>query len=879
MKRSQSLLNHFLIPLFLFMIISCSSVEPYRNPELPVEKRVGDLISRMTLEEKITQMTDHSDSIPRLGIPAYNWWNEGLHGVARSGTATVFPQAIGLASTFNDSLMHKVATVIADEFRAKYNGYIRKNERDRYKGLTVWSPNINIFRDPRWGRGQETYGEDPYLTSRMGVAFVRGLQGNDPDYFKTIATPKHYVVHSGPEPLRHEMDVDISQRDFIDTYLPAFEACVKEGNARSVMSAYNRFRGEPCTGSEYLLTDILREKWGFDGYVVSDCGAVYDIFANHKLAKSEAGAAAIAIKAGCDLNCGRAYHQLKTAVDSGYLTEDDIDIALTRLFTARYKLGMFDPPEMVPFNNIPAETNDCQAHRRLSADAAREAIVLLKNENNTLPLTEKFKTIAVIGPNADNPEVMYGNYNGIPSAYVTPAEGIRRKVPADVHVFYAKGCDYHENYLEKKAIGWKYLSSEGKAGITGEYFNNRELEGTPFEVRTDSMVNFSWFNRSPMPGMNRENYSIRWHGTLTAPVTGRYLISLSGDDGFRLFIDDRLMIDAWYDGWKTELIYMRFDAGSRHTIEIDYYQKEWYSHISLEWVLPSENAELKALEIAQKSDLVVFVGGLSPRLEGEEMEVKLSGFKGGDRTSLDLPAIQVEMLKKLKALGKPVVLVLLNGSALSVNWADENIPAILEAWYPGQEGGTAIADVLFGDYNPAGRLPVTFYKSVDQLPPFENYAMEGRTYRYFREEPLYGFGYGLSYTEFLYSDLQVAESASVKDKLKIKVNITNTGGYEGDEVAQLYVKHLDSPYPVPVRSLQGFKRIHLKAGEQKTISFTLTPGQLSVIDDDNQRIVLPGRIRLFIGGRQPDQKSVENGKILTKNVRLTGEPDILYKLD
>jgi len=506
-------------------------------------------------------------------------------------------------------------------------------------------------------------------------------------------------------------------------------------------------------------------------------------------------------------------------------------------------------------------------------------MVLLKNEKNLLPFGDDIKTIAVIGPNADAPEVMYGNYNGFPSEYVTPVEGISRKAPADVHVFYAYGCNYHEDYIEKEVINWKYLNSEGIAGLTGEYYNNMNLEGTPFEVRIDSNVNFSWFNRAPIPGMKPENYSIRWHGTLTAPVSGRYLISLSGDDGFRLYVDDQLMIDEWYNDWKTEPIYMNFEAGSKHSIEIDYYQKEWFSQIIFEWSLPKENHEDKALKIAEKSDAIVFVGGLSPRLEGEEMKVDLSGFKGGDRTSLDLPAIQVEMLKKLKALGKPIVLVLMNGSPLSINWADENIPAILEAWYPGQEGGTAIADILFGNYNPGGRLPLTFYKSLDQIPPFEDYNMEGRTYRYFHDEPLYPFGYGLSFTEFEYSELEIPDNASTSEEITINVKLTNTGIYHGDEVVQLYVKHLNYPYPVPIHALQGFKRVHLKAGEQKTIAFTLSPRQLSLIDDNNQRIVMPGRIQVFVGGHQPNEKNISEGNVLKTEIQLTGKSNVIDKLD
>jgi len=878
-KTSASTWFRFIIIMAVILPTACNKTEPFKNPKLPVEKRVDDLISRMTLEEKISQLLDYAVAIPRLGIPEYNWWNEGLHGVARAGTATVFPQAIGLAAAFNDSLMYEVASAISDEFRAKYNDFIKKDERDRYKGLTVWSPNINIFRDPRWGRGQETYGEDPFLTSRIGVAFVKGMQGDHPNYFKTIATPKHYVVHSGPEPVRHEFDVDVDQRDFIDTYLPAFEACVKEGNAQSVMSAYNRFRGESCTGSPYLLTHILREKWSFNGYVVSDCGAVYDIFFNHKIATSEAEAAAIALKSGCDLNCGRTYNHLKEAIEKGYCTESDIDIALKRLFKARIQLGMFDPEEIVPYNKIPFEVNDCPAHRQLSIDAARESMVLLKNTNSTLPLSGDLDVIAVIGPNADEPSTMYGNYNGYPSKYVTPLQGIRKKVSPQTKVLYTKGCSYHADYIEKEIIHWQYLSSEGKPGLTGEYFNNPYLEGTPYLVRADSVVNFGWFNRSPAHGMSQEDFSIRWHGNLLAPKTGKYTIYITGDDGFRLYIDDKMLIDSWEDGWKKLSVSLNFKEGSTHSIEIDYYQHAWYGQITLEWGLPQENIEQQALDAASQSDAVVFVGGLSPELEGEEMYVDLSGFNRGDRVSIDLPEIQIQLLKKLHALGKPIILVLMNGSALSVNWADENLPAILEAWYPGQEGGTAIADVLFGDYNPAGRLPVTFYKSVDQLPPFENYDMKGRTYRYFKGEPLYAFGYGLSYSKFSYSNLKVPKTLSTKDNVTIEVEVENTGAFAGDEVVQLYIKHQVTDIPVPVHALQGFRRIHLEKGEKKTVSFTLSPKQLSVINNNNERIVVPEKLELFIGGQQPRIEFIEQGNILMSTIQLEGDPNIIDKLD
>ena len=880
MNLNPSVRYKILILLLVLFIVSCDQTEPYKNPRISIDKRVEDLISRMTLEEKIRQMIDIADSIPRLGIPAYNWWNEGLHGVARAGIATVFPQSIGLAATFDDSLMFEVATVISDEFRAKYHNYQKKGERDRYEGLTVWSPNINLFRDPRWGRGQETYGEDPYLTSRMGVEFVKGMQGDDPKYLKTVATPKHYVVHSGPEPLRHEFDVDVNQRDFMDTYLPAFEACVKEGHAQSVMGAYNRFRGESCCGSHYLLTSILRDNWGFDGYVVSDCGAIYDIFGHHKIASSLAEAAAIGVKSGCDLNCGWTYLHLKTAVDSGYIEESDIDVSLQRLFRARFKLGMFDPEQIVPYSKIPYEVNDCAPHRQLSLEAAREAIVLLKNENHTLPLDDRVKSIAVIGPNANNAEVMFGNYNGKPSKSVTPLEGIRQKVSSETRVMYSRGCNLHQDFIARESLTWKNLSSERKPGLKGEYFNNKNLEGKPVITRMDSVMDFGWFNRGPFPGMKTEDFSIRWQGILKAPKSGKYLISLSGDDGFRLFIDDKKLVDTWsHEGWNSNVVEIVFEEGSEHSIELHYYQHNWMARVALEWTLPGKNLEQEAIEIGKEADVIVFVGGLSPQLEGEEMPVDLSGFQGGDRTSLDLPASQVNLLKKLHTFGKPVILVLMNGSALAVNWSDENLPAILEAWYPGQEGGNAIADVLFGHYNPAGRLPVTFYKSVDQLPPFEDYDMKNRTYRYFEGEPLYEFGYGLSYTSFEYSNLVVTEQAKTRDEIEIRVSVENTGDYPGDEVVQLYLKHLDSPYPVPIHALKAFKRVHLDIKEKRSVSFTLSGNQLSVIDDHSQRVVIPGKVQLFIGGKQPDEESLEMNKILTTTVEIEGEPNIIDRLD
>jgi len=693
--------------IVLLALGHAQSLPPYKNPNLPIETRVNDLVSRMTLEEKVLQMQNAAPSIERLGIPAYDWWNEALHGVARAGYATVFPQAIGLAATWDTKLMHEVADVISTEARAKHHEFVRNNQHARYQGLTFWSPNINIFRDPRWGRGQETYGEDPYLTARLGVEFVKGLQGNDPRYFKVIATPKHYAVHSGPEPERHGFDAKAYERDLRETYLPAFRATIVEGKAYSVMCAYNRTNEEPCCANKKLMTDILRGEWGFNGYVVSDCGAIRDIWEGHKFVKTEAEASAVAVRAGTDLTCGKEYVTLLQAVKQGLITEAEIDTAVKRLMTARFRLGMFDPPEMVQYARIPFSENDTPEHRQLALQSARESIVLLKNANGTLPLRKDLKSIAVIGPNADAPEVLWGNYNGRPSRLITPLAGIKTAVSANTKVVYAAG--------------------------------------------------------STLAGESRQ-----------------------------------AMIE-------------------------------------------------EAVKAARETDASVLVLGLSARLEGEEMKVEVPGFRGGDRTDISLPAAQETLLKAVVATGKPVVVVLLSGSALAVNWANDHASAILQAWYPGGEGGVALADVLFGDYNPAGRLPVTFYKSVDQLPPFTDYSMQGRTYRYFKGEPLYPFGYGLSYTKFAYSNLRV-KSVKIGEPVKVVVDVTNAGEREGDEVVQLYLSDVAASAPVPIRTLVGFERISLRPREKRTVTFTITPRQMSLIDNDGKRVIEPGEFRLHIGG-------------------------------
>jgi len=886
-----------LIFLIFSSICAQNTIEnqEYLNPNLPVEKRVNDLISRMTLEEKASQMVDGAEAIPSLNIPEYNWWNEALHGVARAGTATVFPQAIGLAATWNTDLMFKIADVISTEARAKHHEFARNNDFSRYKGLTFWSPNINIFRDPRWGRGQETYGEDPYLTARMGVEFVKGLQGDDPKYFKVIATPKHYAVHSGPEPERHAFDAVVDNHDLYDTYLPAFEACIREGKAFSVMCAYNRFMGDACCGSNKLLRKILRSDWGFDGYVVSDCGAINDIFEHHKIVKSPPEAAALAIKSGTDLECGRVYESaIIDAVKEGLLTEHEIDTAIKRLFTARFRLGMFDPPENVKYTKIPISENDSQEHRQLSITAARESIVLLKNENNILPLKKNLKKIAVIGPTADSYQMLLGNYNGTPSKYVTLLNGIKNKMhsidPA-AEVRYEPGVNLVEEGTVIHNLTSDVLSTEQghldagwRSGLNAEYFKNKNVEGEPFYSRTDPIDNPNWIYGTRIPNLwNLPQFSIRWSGFLIPPATGSYIFTIKGDDGYRLYIDDKIVAEDWteHNGLTTRTNSLTLEEGKNYSVKVGYFRiADTLSRpqLSIQWEMVDVDNFKKAVELAEKSDVVIYIGGITPQLEGEEMQVDYEGFNGGDRTTLDLPKIQESLLKQLHESGKPVVLVLTSGSALAVNWAKENIPAILQVWYPGQEGGTALADVLFGDYNPGGRLPVTFYKSVEQLPPFEDYNMKGRTYRYFDGEPLFPFGYGLSYTKFKYDNLIVADSVKAGEEIKISVELQNTGEAAGDEVVQLYVKDHEANAPVSIHSLQGFKRVHLKPGEKKLVEFKLQPKQLSVIhtknNEDIERVVEPGDFMISVGGLQPNTIAPTTESIQRK-IKVTGEPFVI----
>jgi beta-glucosidase len=867
-------------PPILAQEAAVSSDAPYKDPKLPTEQRVKDLISRMTLEEKAAQVGHTAPAIPRLGVPEYNWWNEGLHGVARAGIATVFPQAIGLAATFDTPLMHDVADVISTEFRAKYYATVKPDgSTDWYRGLTVWSPNINIFRDPRWGRGQETYGEDPFLTARMGVAFVTGLQGNDPKYLKTVATPKHYAVHSGPESTRHTVDVTASRHDMEDTYFPAFRATVTEAKAESVMCAYNSLNGQPACANTFLLEDHLRHDWGFKGYVVSDCGAIADVFGGHHFAPTAEQGVAVSFKAGMDVICGDYRRQMATertaivdAVKQGLLPEADLNQALYRLFSARFRLGMFDPKSDVSYSKITPADNDTEAHRQLALRVAQEAIVLLKNKDGFLPLKKELVSIAVIGPNADDLDALEGNYNGTPSKPVTILAGLKKRFP-NSKITYVEGTGLVSPV--QKPIPTEALCTDESCkehGLHADYFNNMKVEGAPTLSRTDATINFTWGDTGVSPELLK-NYSARWSGVLVLPATGDYFIGFSGQDGYRVWIDGNLIVEDWrvHHPASIETKQMHLEQGHAYNVKIEYFQDVRSAEARFIWS-PPDQAEREAVEAARNADVVIVAMGLSARIEGEEMKVDADGFAGGDRTKIDLPAPQEKLLEKIHAAGKPVVLVLMNGSALSINWADATLPAILEAWYPGEEGGSAVAGAIAGDFSPAGRLPVTFYKSVDQLPAFEDYSMAKRTYRYFDGEPLYPFGYGLSYTSFSYKGARFEHGKiSAHDGAKISVDVTNKGSMAGDEVVELYLTHA-GVQGAAIRALKGFQRVHLDKGEKKTVTFTLDNRDLSIVDPEGKRRVVAGPVDVWIGGGQPVRRA---GTPETSGVRtrltITGE--------
>ncbi|WP_155944681.1 glycoside hydrolase family 3 protein [Pseudoxanthomonas sp. Root630] len=854
-----------------------ADAKPWLDASRSFEARAASLVAQMTLEEKAAQMQNAAPAIERLGVPAYDWWNEALHGVARAGQATVFPQAIGLAATFDVPLMDEVATTISDEARAKHHQFLRDGQHGRYQGLTFWSPNINIFRDPRWGRGQETYGEDPYLTARMGVAFVRGLQGDDPVYRKLDATAKHLAVHSGPEADRHHFDARPSKRDLYDTYLPAFEALVKEGRVDAVMGAYNRVYGESASASRFLLRDVLRGDWGFKGYVVSDCWAIVDVWKNHKIVDTREQAAALAVKNGTELECGEEYAMLPAAVRQGRISEAEIDDAVTRLFAARMRLGMFDPPERVRWARIPYSVNQAPAHDALALKAARSSLVLLKNDG-LLPLSRDLKRIAVIGPTADDTMALLGNYFGTPAAPVTVLQGIREAAKG-VDVTYARGVDLVEGRDDPAAtplIEAAYLrpsADSPERGLRGEYFRTQDLSGAPALVRTDAQIGFRWDRGSPTDnllargeaapgqGIPGDHFSIRWSGQLLPPVSGRYRIEAAADDGLRLYVDGERVLDHWTnsDRLRSDGVELDLQAGRAYDLRLEYYDAERDAGVRLAWRMPGAKPPFEeALEVARKADVVVFVGGLTGDVEGEEMTVNYPGFAGGDRTDLRLPATQRALLEALHATGKPVVLVLTGGSALAVEWADAELPAILMGWYPGQRGGTAVGEALFGDINPAGRLPVTFYRADQAMPAFDDYTMEGRTYRYFRGTPLYPFGHGLSYTRFDYRGLRTdARSVAMDGRLRVEVDVANTGKRAGEEVVQLYLRPLHASPGDAQQDLRGFQRIHLAPGERRTVSFELAPASALRRYDEASGgyLVKPGRYELRVGGSSADVRA------------------------
>jgi beta-glucosidase len=848
----------------------------FRNPSLPIDERVNDLISRMTLEEKVSQMRDRAAGIPRLGVPAYEWWNEGLHGVAFAGYATNFPQVIGMAATWDTDLVHRMAEVISTEARAKYNQAMRDDQHERFFGLTFWAPNINIFRDPRWGRGQETYGEDPFLTGRMAVAFVSGMQGADPKYFRVVSTPKHYAVHSGPEPLRHQFNVDVSPHDLEDTYLPAFRAAVTEARAQSVMCAYNAIDRAPACASTMLLRDHLRDAWHFDGYVVSDCAAVADVNTGHHFAPDMAHAAAAAVKAGTDLECGfregQAFPALVQAVHDKLITEAELDTALRRLFRARFKLGMFDPPASFAYGQIPFSEVNSPEHRTLSLQAARESLVLLKNDG-TLPLKSNVTKIAVIGPTAELIQSLQGNYNGPPPSPVYPVNGIEKQFSA-AQVSYAQGSTLVEGAavpIEHTAL---HPASGSGFGLTGEYYNSKDLAGSPVLTRTDRNINFNWDKVVPVEGLQRNNYSVRWSGTFTPPAPGEYRLGVrvnycyacENAEGFKLYLDDKVLVES-SDKKQPERgqvldATVNFSDTQPHPIRLEYFHGTGTAGIDLSWQAPADVLRDEAVRVAKDAGVIIATVGLSPSLEGEEMPVKLEGFRGGDRTSIDLPAAQEDLLKALGATGKPLIVVLQNGSALAVNWAQEHANAVVEAWYPGAEGGTAIAETLAGENNPAGRLPLTFYSSLSQVPDFKDYSMQNRTYRYFSGKPLYGFGFGLSYTKFAYTGLALPKSLKAGDPAAVEVDVKNTGAVAGDEVVELYLTQ-PKAFETPLRELASFKRIHLNPNEATHVSLSINPRLLGQVNEKGDRVIVPGEYTVSIGSTQPGEtEAVQTGKFV-----------------
>ena len=842
----------------------------YLNPSAPTESRVRDLISRMTLEEKTSQLVSVAPAIPRLQVPAYNYWTEGLHGIGMDGVATVFPQAIGYAASWNTALVHSMADAISTEGRARYHEALRHDVHSQNEGLTVWSPNINIFRDPRWGRGQETYGEDPFLTSQIGFAYITGLQGDDPRYLKMLATSKHFAVHSGPEPARHSMDVHISRHDMEDTYLPAFRYTVTAAHAGSVMCAYNSINGEPACANSFLLEDSLRKSWGFQGYVVSDCAAITDIYGGHKYVKTIEQAAAVSMRRGTDLDCDFSETEQAGYLDalkSGDLTEAEIDRSLGRIFTARFRLGMFDPPSMVRYAGIPYSENDSESHRAEAMKVAMQSMVLLKNDG-TLPLKSGVKKIAVIGPLGDSVAALLGNYNGLPSRQTTVIDGIRKEFPG-AQVVYVPGTSFLRNvFTVPEAV---FTTGTGSPGLTAEYFKTQELSGKPETVRTDRRISFGFLADRVPPWAEAQGFAARWSGNITAPETGDYQFELKGDGGARLWINGKQLLDDWKENGGAARPTRKFEVHMQkavpQSIRLEYlrlqspqkleFGRRLSSMMQLAWKRDGGETIPEALAAVKDADVVVAVVGITAELESEEMgsEGLPPGFRGGDRTSLDLPKPEEDLLEAVRSapgtVDKPLVVVLMNGSALSVNWAADHANSILEAWYPGEEGGSAVAKTLSGANNPSGRLPVTFYRSVNDLPGFEDYGMSNRTYRYYTGPVLYPFGFGLSYSTFRYSGMKLSTKQVVAgEPLGVDVDVENTGNVQGDEVAELYLDFPGQP-GAPRLALRGFQRVALSPTEKRRLHFELTPRDLSWVNPEGERVLSSGSFHVFVGGAQP----------------------------
>ena len=825
---------------------------PYQNPELTAHERAVDLCSRMTLEEKATVMMDKSKAIPRLGIPEFAWWSEALHGVGRNGVSTVFPSCIGMAASFDDTLLERIYTAVSDEARAKNTVQRRTGRVATYQGLSFWTPNINIFRDPRWGRGQETYGEDPYMNSRMGQAVVRGLQGPaDGKYMKLYACAKHFAVHSGPEKTRHSFNIEnLPARDLWETYLPAFKDLVQLGGVKEVMCAYQRIDGDPCCGSNRLLQQILRDEWGFKGLVVSDCGAISDFWepGAHGVSANAAEASAKAVISGTDVECGSNYRRLPDAVKADEITEEQINKSVVRLLEARFELGDFDPDSLVPWTRIPESVIACKEHKALALQMAREQMVLLHNKDNTLPLKKDAGKIMVMGPNAADSVMLWGIYYGQPSHSVTVLEGIQAKIGQDVK--YSKGCEV-TSLTESESIFGKMLTPDGRQGMTARFWNNTKMEGAPaYETTYEHALHFdNGGNTVFAPGVQLTNFTASFSGAFTADKDETLNILYANDDGIRLIVNG----DTIDNRWKTDRLRVKqkkltVKKGKKYNVQVDYMQLTGAATLNFD-IASVHN--VTAGEIAARAkdvETVIFVGGISPNLEREEAKVNEPGFDNGDRTSIELPAAQRQILKALHEAGKKVVLVNCSGSAVALTPELETCDAILQAWYPGEQGGHAVADVLFGDYNPGGKLPVTFYRDDSQLPPFDDYRMAGRTYRYFRGTPLFPFGYGLSYTTF-----STGTPKYNAEKGTITLNVTNTGKRDGVEIVQAYLRN-PADTAGPAKTLRGFTRVELKAGETKAVTIDFPRTAFEWWDAlTNIMRVAPGKYEILVGTSSMDK--------------------------